>query len=168
MVTFFLKHLLERTITLKISRKKFTVKGHFWLLTQSVTFKVFTTVFTILAISFLLINLSRFTFYFITEAYSRREKWKHDSFRAVSLVDERYLRASFVTEACSFTAAIIIYWDFDLNKLLLFKSKDLVNRNRRWRLTMCFERSLPFLPTCQEKQVLTRVKQERISYQKDM
>ena len=61
------------------------------------------------------------------------------------------------------TTAIIIYLSFDLNKLPLFKSNDLINRDRRWRVIMRFERNARFQVSCQEKQVLTRVNQESIS-----
>ena len=61
------------------------------------------------------------------------------------------------------TTAIIIYLSFDLNKLPLFKSNDLINRDRRWRVIMRFERNARFKVSCQEKQVLTRVNQESIS-----
>ena len=42
-------------------------------------------------------------------------------------------------------------FDFGFKYPLVFKSKDLSNGDRRRRLTMYFERSVLFPPSCQEK-----------------
>ena len=64
---FFSKHLLERTVTLK--KKKRNVWRKFLLGNAPYSIKVFTNkVFTTLAVSFLLINVTAFTYWHITEA----------------------------------------------------------------------------------------------------
>ena len=45
---------------------------------------------------------------------------KYDSFHALFLIDEIWHMVSFVAEASSFTAGIIIYLNFDSNKISLF------------------------------------------------
>ena len=54
------------------------------------------------------------------------------SFHELPLIDERQEIVLFVAVACSFTAGIIIYLNFGLNKpSVLFKSNDSVNWDRR-------------------------------------
>ena len=104
----------------------------------------------------LLVNQYDLT-YILLHNWSVAGGWKVKKWYFSCIISNRWKVVkivSFDAVACSFTAGIIIYSNFDLEKpsvfvqtLGLFQSNDSVNGDRRWKV-MCFEQSLPFPPNC--------------------